>query len=93
MWPTAPFISIKLFQGICCSIVLSVMAFFSYHLRKDNYQIPWQFFSLATLVNNPTFQSVGQKLTIYLSSLLFPFLASSLSELASVAEHSTHSSP
>lgn len=49
VWPTAPFISIKLFQGVCCSIVLSVMAFFSYHLRKDNYQIPWQFFSLATL--------------------------------------------
>lgn len=49
VWPTLPFILITLFQGICCSIVLTVMVFFSYHLKKDNYHIPWQFISLAIL--------------------------------------------
>lgn len=61
VWPTLPYILITLFQKICFFIVLSVMAFFSYHLRKDNFQIPWQFIALAVLVNYPTFQSVGQK--------------------------------
>jgi len=66
VWPTAPFILIKLFQGICCSIVLGVMVFFSYHLRKDNFTIPWQFISLAALVNDPSHLNLwGNKLTVY----------------------------
>lgn len=49
VFPTAPFILIKFFQGVCSTIVLCVMAFFAYHLKKDNYEIPWQFISLAAL--------------------------------------------
>lgn len=49
VWPTAPFILIKFFQAVCSALVLGVMVFFGYHLKKDNYTIPWQFFSLAAL--------------------------------------------
>jgi len=49
VWPTGPFILIKLFQGVCCVIVLGVMVFFGYHLKKDSYPIPWQFITLAAV--------------------------------------------
>lgn len=49
VWPTAPFILIKFFQAVCSALVLAVMVFFGYHLKKDDYPIPWQFFSLAAL--------------------------------------------
>jgi len=48
-WPTAPFILIKFFQAICCLIVLMIMIFFGYHLRKDGYSIPWQFILITAL--------------------------------------------
>lgn len=50
-WPTFPFILIKLFQAICCLIVLFIMIFFGYHLKRDNYAIPWQFILLTALVS------------------------------------------
>lgn len=53
-WPTAPFILIKFFQAICCLVVLLIMIFFGYHLRKDNYSIPWQFVLLTALVRSIT---------------------------------------
>ena len=51
-WPTAPFILIKFFQTICCLIVLMIMIFFGYHLRRDGYSIPWQFILLTGLVRS-----------------------------------------
>jgi len=48
-WPTAPFVVIKLFQALCCLVVLLIMAFFGYNLKKDNYPIPWQFAFLLVI--------------------------------------------
>ena len=51
-WPTAPFVLIKLSQALCCLVVLLIMAFFDYNLKKDNYPIPWQFAFLTAIVRS-----------------------------------------
>lgn len=48
-WPACAFFAIKGSQTFSCLFVLAIMALFAYHLKKDNYPIPWQFLSLAVI--------------------------------------------
>jgi hypothetical protein len=49
VWPTGTFIFSAIFKFLTGLIVLGISGFFIFHLKKDHYQIPWQFAALAAL--------------------------------------------
>ena len=66
-YPRIPFHLFRTFQLIASLIVAGIMAYFTYHLRHDNYDEPWTF---IWLLSASLASIVALTVTIFLHCLL-----------------------